>query len=819
MKKLFSGGGKKTTTSGNTPSNTSISSSTSDLSSSGNNIVQGGGTNSPPGQTPTISEPRDTIVTGTSGTIKDVVALMSSSTPSVIQTNNVNASSSSNSNGSSTTVGGTAPSANLYHNISNVVNSPLKFEQRVEAKVQEVEATHIHYKACQNGFKGLLNESTELGRTEELMGQQLVNFSHKLQQGDIHARHLKVLAEQFGESFKIFSSARNILNRVVEEKYLKELSEVQSDNKLQEAKENNFLEAETDYQKQLRNIKYFLSLLEMKDAFVEYYENCNKALKAMEKHIDTAIKQQFENGVFSFSAPTSHVNNSNNALTPKSNQIFTQFTLEHIISQNMPSRSDETTLFGVELKEVLRRFGEPFGVPKKIKQLIDYIENNYLESEGLFRVPGHTKGMEDMAEKLNTSETVDLDHVELVNKPHTLCGVLKKYARELPQPLLTFELYDDFIAIAKSVATNNEQKQKQKQELKALVNKLPVENYNLLGRLCQLFRKIALNEEKTKMNASNISRSFGTNLMRTKVQDDQRMLVDLEKINLVCELLVQHADDLFPGDLDSRQAQGKRLTEDEIEEWRRVKSGVAKNGTIPSVSSIDTHNNHLGETDVDTDESSVPSPRLPLKRTQSQTAASKFSSGNDTPGDHSGGGTPLGASLLSKRSFTMKANENVEVQSNSSQRQSLKGWIEVLDKTRGKFYYFNPATGETSWKHPTHNKKKGVTKDESGKLTVVDSRDSVWNRDSTDEAHMDSVKLIMNCSGKVEQGNLPEIIDFLKQNILSSHLEAAERISDILSAPPFSWTISEPNHSQNTLTKEQLELFNTKLQVLSKNYL
>lgn len=562
----------------------------------------------------------------------------------------------------------------------------------------------------------------------------------------------------------------------------------------------------------------------MKDAFVEYYENCNKALKSMEKHIDTAIKQQFENGVFSFSAPTSNMNNSTHALTPKSNQICTQFTLEHIISQNMPSRSDESTLFGVELREVLRRFGEPFGIPKKIKQLIDYIEKNYLENEGLFRVPGHTKGMEDMAEKLNTSEIVDLDQIELVNKPHTLCGVLKKYARELPQPLLTFELYDDFIAVAKLPATNNELKQKQREELKVLVNKLPIENYNLLGRLCQLFRKITLNEEKTKMNASNISRSFGTNLMRTKVQDDQRMLVDLEKINLVCELLVQYCDELFPGDLDSRQAQGKRLSEEEIEEWRRLKSGggvasTSKNGTISSVSSIEVHNHHQhGHEDVETDESSINSPRMPsLKRTQSQTSKFANFSSNDTPGDSSGG-APLVSSLLSKRSFTLKANENVEVQSNSSQRQSLKGWIEVLDKTRGKFYYFNPATGETSWKHPTHNKKKGVIKDDNGKLTsMVDSRDSVI--DSTDESHMESVKLIMNCSGKVEQGNLTEIQEFLKQHVLTSHLEAAEKISEILSAAPFSWIISEPNHSSNTFTIEQLEIFNTKLQVLSKNYL
>ncbi len=81
----------------------------------------------------------------------------------------------------------------------------------MESKTKELEATHLHYKACQNGFKSYLKESAELGKTEQLMGQQMVNFSQKMNEADTHSKHMKVLTEQFGESLKSFAIARDEL--------------------------------------------------------------------------------------------------------------------------------------------------------------------------------------------------------------------------------------------------------------------------------------------------------------------------------------------------------------------------------------------------------------------------------------------------------------------------------------------------------------------------------------------------------------------------------------------------------------------------------
>ena len=59
-----------------------------------------------------------------------------------------------------------------------------------------------------------------------------------------------------------------------------------------------------------------------------------------------------------------------------------------------------------------------------------------------------------------------------------LAAVVKKFFREMPQPLLTFELYDDFIRT--SEVTDD---QERLQYMFSLFQRLPPENYDLLERL------------------------------------------------------------------------------------------------------------------------------------------------------------------------------------------------------------------------------------------------------------------------------------------------------------------------------------------------
>jgi len=61
---------------------------------------------------------------------------------------------------------------------------------------------------------------------------------------------------------------------------------------------------------------------------------------------------------------------------------------------------------------------------------------------------------------------------------HVLASVLKSFFREMPEPLLTFELYDEFLRAAEL-----SQPEERINTLFALLKKLPKPNYDLMERL------------------------------------------------------------------------------------------------------------------------------------------------------------------------------------------------------------------------------------------------------------------------------------------------------------------------------------------------
>ena len=71
---------------------------------------------------------------------------------------------------------------------------------------------------------------------------------------------------------------------------------------------------------------------------------------------------------------------------------------------------------------------------------------------------------------------VDMD--EFLVDIHCVAGALKQYVRELPEPLMTYELFDDFIRGTEIVDVRE-----RTQFLVAVAKKLPIANYKLLERL------------------------------------------------------------------------------------------------------------------------------------------------------------------------------------------------------------------------------------------------------------------------------------------------------------------------------------------------
>uniref|UniRef100_A0A3Q1BCT0 Myosin IXA n=1 Tax=Amphiprion ocellaris TaxID=80972 RepID=A0A3Q1BCT0_AMPOC len=95
--------------------------------------------------------------------------------------------------------------------------------------------------------------------------------------------------------------------------------------------------------------------------------------------------------------------------------------------------------FGVELS---RLTSEERTVPQLVEKLINYIEMHGLYTEGIYRKSGSTNKIKELRQGLDTDvSSVNLDDYNI----HVIASVLKQWLRDLPSPLMTFELYEEFL--------------------------------------------------------------------------------------------------------------------------------------------------------------------------------------------------------------------------------------------------------------------------------------------------------------------------------------------------------------------------------------
>lgn len=64
-----------------------------------------------------------------------------------------------------------------------------------------------------------------------------------------------------------------------------------------------------------------------------------------------------------------------------------------------------------------------------------------IDTEGLFRRSGNLNTINDMKKRVNAGDVIDFKDVDT----HAIAGLLKTFLRDLKEPLLTFELYDEIV--------------------------------------------------------------------------------------------------------------------------------------------------------------------------------------------------------------------------------------------------------------------------------------------------------------------------------------------------------------------------------------
>ncbi|XP_033632382.1 LOW QUALITY PROTEIN: rho GTPase-activating protein 26-like [Asterias rubens] len=183
-----------------------------------------------------------------------------------------------------------------------------------------------------------------------------------------------------------------------------------------------------------------------------------------------------------------------------------------------------------------------------IKKCIEAIESRGLEDQGLYRVVGvNSKVMRltslCLADKRKPQNVNLSDSGEWEIK--TITSALKNYFRNLPEPLMSFRLHDQFIAAAKQ-----ETKTLRVNDIHALVHQLEEPNFEMLDFLISHLRRVADQAETNLMTVTNLGVCFGPTLMRPE-EETMKAIMDIKFSNIVIEILIKHYQKIFKFNPDS----------------------------------------------------------------------------------------------------------------------------------------------------------------------------------------------------------------------------------------------------------------------------
>ncbi|KFV15979.1 SH3 domain-binding protein 1, partial [Tauraco erythrolophus] len=217
-------------------------------------------------------------------------------------------------------------------------------------------------------------------------------------------------------------------------------------------------------------------------------------------------------------------------------------------SQTEPFFAADTPVagyYGVPLEMHLKSLGREIALP--IEACVMMLLASGMREEGLFRLAAGASVLRRLKSSLaNGSNALE----EFYSDPHAVAGALKSYLRELPQPLMTFELYNEWVKAASLKDVDS-----QVQSLRDTCSRLPQESYNNLRYLIKFLAKLAEHQEVNKMTPSNIAIVLGPNLLRSQQSTGDSMQLDLASVSSiqvvgVVEALIQNADVLFPGEVE-----------------------------------------------------------------------------------------------------------------------------------------------------------------------------------------------------------------------------------------------------------------------------
>ncbi|XP_043241894.1 rho GTPase-activating protein 32-like, partial [Amphibalanus amphitrite] len=164
-------------------------------------------------------------------------------------------------------------------------------------------------------------------------------------------------------------------------------------------------------------------------------------------------------------------------------------------------------VFGCDLGEHLMNTGRD--IPVVLRSCAEFIEAHGIV-DGIYRLSGVNSNIQRLRNTFDEDRVPDLADPSVRQDIHSVSCLLKQYLRELPNPLLTYQLYDKFVS---AVQSGDDQRLLR---MRDVVQQLPPPHYRTLEYLIRHLSRVSAHGHSTGMTPKNLAIVWAPNLVRSK---------------------------------------------------------------------------------------------------------------------------------------------------------------------------------------------------------------------------------------------------------------------------------------------------------------
>ncbi|XP_060678270.1 rho GTPase-activating protein 30-like, partial [Hemiscyllium ocellatum] len=182
--------------------------------------------------------------------------------------------------------------------------------------------------------------------------------------------------------------------------------------------------------------------------------------------------------------------------------------------------------------------------PQVLTSCAQFIEEHGIV-DGIYRLSGISSNIQKLRQEYDAEKTADLTQEIYLQDIHCVSSLCKAYFRELPNPLLTYQLYDKF-----ADAVNTQLEEDRLLKICSVLEDLPAGHYRTLEFLMRHLLRMASHSSKTNMHARNLAIVWAPNLLRSKEIESSGFngtaaFMEVRVQSIVVEFILNHVEQLF----------------------------------------------------------------------------------------------------------------------------------------------------------------------------------------------------------------------------------------------------------------------------------